>query len=182
MKPAGYLVNTEEGPEGQPGLYYDYILAGNGLFVRAESPLLKATVCVAGAEVRGLPPLVPKLELPHGKIPQHFYYVALSFLSAEPYWEHYLAITWEGEYRIREPPQEIIACGVKYEILPGVVMDIHSHSSMGAFFSRTDDEDERGLRLYMVVGRLDTLLPEVKMRVGVYGYFSPVQREEVFIE
>jgi PRTRC genetic system protein A len=59
-------------------------------------------------------------------------------------------------------------------------MDIHSHGSMKAFFSFTDDRDEQGLRLYMVVGRLDTLLPEVELRLGVYGYFATLNIDEVF--
>jgi hypothetical protein len=30
------------------------------------------------------------------------------------------------------------------------------------------------------VGRLDTLLPEVELRLGAYGYFAPISLEEVF--
>ena len=33
--------------------------------------------------------------------------------------------------------------------------DIHSHNSMKAVFSAIDDMDERGTRLYLVIGRLD---------------------------
>ena len=63
---AGYLVNRPDGLVGEPGLAYDYILAANGLFVRAEklgpggAPLLRATVQVAEAQVRGLAPLAPR--------------------------------------------------------------------------------------------------------------------------
>jgi PRTRC genetic system protein A len=59
-------------------------------------------------------------------------------------------------------------------------MDIHSHGGGSAWFSTTDNTDEQGLRFYMVVGKLDTLLPEVEIRLGVYGYFAPVSVEEVF--
>ena len=30
------------------------------------------------------------------------------------------------------------------------------------------------------MGRLDTLIPELEMRVGVYGYFAPVELDEIF--
>ena len=180
MKPVGYLVNTKEGLEGTPGLFYDYILAGNGLFIRGASPLLKATVLISLARVRGLAPLDEKAELTQGKIPHGIYGLALSILLADRYRERYLAVAWEGEYRLRVPFQESTEGGVSYERLPGTVLDIHSHGSMRAFFSGTDNADEQGLRLYMVVGRLDTLLPEIEMRVGVYGYFSPVLTNEVF--
>lgn len=74
----GYLLNTERGQEGEPGLFYNYILAGNGLFVRAKSPLLQATVQIAYAPVRGLLPLEERVELPMGSIPHYIYNLALS--------------------------------------------------------------------------------------------------------
>ncbi|MBI4286319.1 MAG: Mov34/MPN/PAD-1 family protein [Chloroflexi bacterium] len=180
MRPVGYLLNRGTNLDGEPGLFYDYILAGNGLFVRARSSLLAATVSIAWAQVRGLALLAEKMVLPKGKIPRHLYDLALSVLFADSCHERYLAITWEGEYRLRMPPQEGSSGGVQYEVMPNTVVDIHSHAGMSAFFSSTDNRDERGLRLYMVVGRLDTLVPEREMRVGVYGYFSPVEFDDVF--
>jgi len=180
MRPVGYLLNTERGQEGTPGLFYEYILAGNGLFIRARSPLLQATVHITEAWVRGLLPLEERVELPMGNIPRYIYNLALSVLFTDRRQEHYLAVTWEGEYRLRFPCQETSTCGVRYERLSSTVLDIHSHGTMRPFFSETDDQDEQGLRLYMVVGRLDTLMPEIEMRVGVYGYFGSVRFEEVF--
>ena len=180
MRPVGYLLNTREGLNGEPGLFYDYILAGNGLFVRGAAPLLQATILLSPAAVRGLVPLDEKVELTHGKIPGRLYDLSLSMVMARNDQEQYLAITWEDEYRLRMPAQERCATSVKYENLPSSVMDIHSHHRMKAWFSGQDDTDEQGLRLYMVVGRLDTLLPEVEIRLGVYGYFAPLGVEDVF--
>jgi len=180
MRPVGYLINTGRGLEGEPGLFYNYILARNGLFVRGESPLIAATVRIATAEIRGLSPLKEEVILKKGRIPRSLYELALSVLLADRYHERYLAITWEEEYRLRMPPQIGGGGNVEYECLPNTILDIHSHSSISAFFSGADERDEQGLRLYMVVGRLDTLIPEVKLRVGVYGYFTPVRLEEIF--
>ena len=180
MKPVGYLLNKREGLNGEPGMFYDYLVAENGLFIRAHNPLVKATVCISPVEIRGLSPLKESIELTHGKIPRRLYDLALSVLMAGSDREEYLAITWEDEYRLRMPTQERDSASVKYEKLPYSVMDIHSHGHMDAFFSSTDDSDEKGLRLYMVVGRLDTLLPEVELRLGVYGYLVPLSIEEIF--
>jgi len=49
------------------------------------------------------------------------------------------------------------------------LIEIHSHHSMAARFSSTDDTDETGFRLYGVIGRLSEA-PEIRLRVGVYGY------------
>ena len=58
--------------------------------------------------------------------------------------------------------------------------EVHSHGRARAFFSATDDRDEQGLRIYGVAGRLDTPLPELRLRVGVYGHFAPVALGQVF--
>ena len=56
----------------------------------------------------------------------------------------------------------------------------HDHTQTRAFFSGTDDRDEQGFRIYGVVGRLDTLRPELSLRVGVYGHHAPVRWSQVF--
>ena len=180
MRPVGYLLNTREGLNGESGMFYDYIVAENGLFIRAQNSLIKATLCISPVEVRGLSPLDEHIELVNGKISGHLYELSLSIMMVRNYEEEYLAITWENEYRLRMSALERSAASVKYENLPSTVMDIHSHHGMKARFSGQDDTDEQGLRLYMVVGRLDTLLPEVELRLGAYGYFVPVSVEEVF--
>jgi PRTRC genetic system protein A len=180
VRPVGYLLNKREGLEGELGLFFDYILAEDGLFIRARNPLIKTTLCISPVEIRGLRPLEEQIELVHGKIPRRLYDLALSVLMASSDREQYLAITWEDEYRLRIPGQERNGASVKYETLPSSIMDIHSHGHMDAFFSNTDDSDEKGLRFYAVVGRLDTLLPEVKIRLGAYGYFTPISSEEIF--
>jgi hypothetical protein len=53
----------------------------------------------------------------------------------------------------------------------GVVLDLHSHHTMPAFFSSTDDRDERGGRFYAVMGRLERPRPELILRLGAYGHW-----------
>ena len=101
MRSVGYLLNTREGLNGEPGLFYDYILARNGLFVRARNPLIAATVQVAQAEVRGLLPLKEEVDLLHGRIPRYLYELAVSVLAADPWHEHYLAVVWDRGYHLR---------------------------------------------------------------------------------
>jgi len=181
MKPAGYLINTEDGLQGEPGFIYDYILAENGLFIQARSPLLDARICIAEAVIRGLAPLEQKVSLSKGRIPDHIYQLALSVLYADRYRECYLAVTWDGEYHITMPSQQRSEAKVVYDVIPGAVLDIHSHAAMGAFYSvGWDDPDEQGFRLSMVAGKLNTLVPDIEMRIGVYGYFAPVAIAEVF--
>ena len=52
--------------------------------------------------------------------------------------------------------------------------DIHSHNSMTAKFSTTDDADERATRLYIVIGRLDKFYPDISARVSCGGTYLPI--------
>jgi PRTRC genetic system protein A len=176
----GYLLHTEKGLEGEPGFFYNYILAGNGIFICAQGPLLAATVQVAEAEIRGLARLEESLQLPHGKIPGYIRDLAIAIFALEPRQERYAAVVWDRGYDLRVPPQNQHVVTVQYDWLPHTLLDIHSHGTMHAWFSGTDNRDEQGLRLYMVAGKMDELFPEVLIRVGVYGYFAPLLLEDVF--
>jgi len=180
MPPAGYRVNFPGGLSGQRGLFYDYILASNGLFVRSESPFIRATIQIAGADVRGLAPIEEEVELVHGKIPSWMGRLALNtFVSARDR-EAYLAITFQNGYRLRFPQQQRHTASVIFDKLPNTAVDIHSHGLMGAFFSETDNIDEQGMGIYAVVGKLNEEVPEALLRVGVYGYFKELVWEDVF--
>lgn len=180
MKSVGYLTNTKEGLEGEPGSFYNYILAKNGVFVRAEGSLLRATVRIGEADVRGLLPLEEDIFMPKGKMSLYYWELATSILVLDRHREQYLAVTWDGMYHLKYPMQEGSGGSVSYEHLPNTLLDIHSHGTMHAYFSLIDDKDEQGLGLYMVVGELDTFWPQFQLRVGVYGYFAPVNFNEVF--
>lgn len=52
--------------------------------------------------------------------------------------------------------------------------DIHSHNSMDAYFSSTDDWDEKGTGLYLVVGHLEKFLPDIEARISCGGSFVSI--------
>ena len=181
-RPVNYLINSLAGLEGEPGVFYNYILAGNGLYLRAKNNQLEVTVCIAPQVVRGLAPLKEEIQLLHGKIPLYFFPLALSILCLKPDIEQYLAVTWQGSYSLSVPSQSQTAVSVTYETLPGTVLDIHSHvGGVPARFSGIDNQDEQGLGLYAVVGDLRNLCPTIEVRLGVYGYFMPLEKEDVFV-
>jgi len=56
-----------------------------------------------------------------------------------------------------------------------VVVDIHSHGTTDAFFSRTDNKDDRGdLKIAIVVGNVDQPNPTVKARLCTLGHYLPL--------
>ena len=165
--PVGYLVNHPAGLAGVQGIGYDYVLGSGGLYVQSESAHLTARVTVAPGTVRGLAPVAEKLQLTHGPIPASLFELGLRWFQDAPDTERFFAVRWDGgAYRLVVPPQAGTATRLAYQPPAGVVAEFHSHGGSRAFFSATDDRDEQGFRIYGVVGRLDTPLPELRLRVG----------------
>ena len=179
--PVGYLVNHPGGLTGAHGVGYDYVFGLGGVYVQSESAHLTARVLVSPCTVRGLAPVTEKAELTNGPIPARLFEIGLRWFGDEPGTERFFAVRWDGDaYRLVVPPQEGTASSLKYIPPAGVVAEFHSHGSSRAFFSKTDDGDELGFRVYGVVGRLDSPEPELSLRVGVYGHFATVDWSQMF--
>ena len=178
--PVGYLLNHTTGLSGVQGIGYDYVLGAGGLYVQSESANLTARVLVAPCEVRGLAPVAEKVELVRGPIPAGLFEVGLRWFEDDPDTERFFAVRWDGRsYRPVVPPQVGTATSLAYAPPTGVVAEFHSHGRSRAFFSKTDDRDEQGFRIFGVAGRLDSDRPELSLRVGVYGHFAPVEWSQV---
>lgn len=91
-------------------------------------------------------------------------------------------ITWDGaSYQLLIPPQEAGEMRVRYEIdTQAMLVDLHSHHHMPAFWSATDDRDDRGLSISGVIGRLNTDRPEIVIRANVYGHRQRLPLAAIF--
>jgi PRTRC genetic system protein A len=93
----------------------------------------------------------------------------------------------DGEYFIHVADQEVSGASVKFkrdaefEKANLLVLDIHSHNNMGAFWSGTDNHDEKEARMYGVIGSLRSDWPQMKFRVGNgSGGFIDLEQYDVF--
>lgn len=183
FRPAGYLIQRRAGepPEGDRGTGYDYVLAANGLFVQAANHLLSMTVPVAPAQVRGLALAEPRITLTHGPLPRAALHRILREMQRAAPLELFAAVTWDEQqgYRAVMPPQQTGRAHVSYQPIPDTVLEIHSHGDAPAFFSDQDDQDEQGLAIYAVAGRVSSGLT-LAIRAGVYGHFLPLRAADVF--
>jgi PRTRC genetic system protein A len=178
-----YLV-ARHGVPFRKGLAFDYVLAGDGVYLAAENDDLQVRVPIAECNVRGLPPVYPACSLKHGRMPS-WIWNAIVWAAHVGYLrgrEVLLEVTFDSNvgYRLTVPPQLGGPERVIYRPTATSVLEIHSHGSHAAFFSSIDDHDEQGLRLYGVIGRLGTERPEFALRVGAYGHFLSVPWETVF--
>ncbi len=188
-------------------LAYQYILAGNGVFIRAETRFFEALLPIAPCAVRGLEPLQHRFRLKVPRIPARLLDTVLADarrarrqnggrtdnglpdnrlpdnrlpddgLNEVLYQFHHHGQT----VQVKKPPQRATAVSVTAagSADAAVICDLHSHGNMPAFWSAADDADEQSARLFAVIGKLDSE-PEIRLRVGVYGYWMALPVTAVF--
>jgi len=162
---------------------YQYVVAANGIFLRAERPDLHVLIWLDSTHqpIRGLAPLSPYVRLGCSKVPARMTarMVELAYRARGSEILFYLdAAPW----RLVVPEQEATSVTVRpsnpYDG-DGVLIEVHSHHVMAPFFSSMDDRDELGFRIYAVLGNLLSA-PMIHVRVGVYGHFYDLPAGLVF--
>lgn len=123
------------------------------------------------------------------RIPRALFQEILLFFKTNPSKEAAAQIFYddtEKRYEVYYPPQRAEVCSVVFERntrMEGekvLVMDVHSHGKMNAFFSLVDDHDEKGTRLYMVIGMLDREVPACRLRAGIAGHYKDLGLKDIF--
>lgn len=164
-------------PEFTAAAGYDYILAGNGLFLRASNWIADVLENIAPARVAGLPELNGiGIEYKLPPIPDYIFDAVWEEAERSPDKEVFFRIKCiNGIYKLYRPEQTGSAQRLSYDVLDqdNVVMEIHTHPKMNAFFSEDDDEDEKGFRLYGVLASPEGVFNAWTSRIGVYGAFIP---------
>lgn len=182
----------KEDPESKDLSRINYLFKSDGVWEIRKSKIGVFTVHRFIGPISGFPEdhnLEEGFELALPKIPRRYLDQIISFfrkLTEEHDFEAYVQIFWDPkkeQYFLHCPEQEVSKGRVEYKpsdlIVKNIlVCEIHSHNSMPAFFSPTDDKDEkkRGDRFFGVIGKLDTLSPQMKLSFIVGG------GKRVFIE
>lgn len=182
-----------EEPEHEYEKPINYVMASNGCFEVRDTPLGRMTVRVE-EEIAGLNTTMEEgIELNVPLMPGRILTTILDFFRAVYHQrngaEAFLQVFYnqeEEEFFIHCPRQEVSGALVTFERSPELeaehvlVMDIHSHNSMPAFFSSIDDEDEKEDRLYGVIGCVHQRLPHMAFRLGVAGRFVELDGKSLF--
>jgi PRTRC genetic system protein A len=183
----------------------NYVLRGDGLWEVRQNAVGFFCVHAAKAKLPGFPKEnnAPFHALRNGKIPYVLLQEIIYFFKKvcdDSKDEVYMQIFWDTEnnrYYNHCPLQEVSGASVDYQRDPELeeshvlALEIHSHNTMGAYFSPVDDADEKADRYYGVVGELGKSTPALKFSyvcggtrqiIGLEGIFqeAPENEEELF--
>jgi len=166
-----------------------FLLAEDGLYLEVRRPWLHYIHQLAKQTAVAIPygAITGKCELDFGSIGSALVQMkefaakaktdAPIEAAASLLWDHRKR-TWRIDYP--EIIGEASASRIQYrQVEPGldesVAIDLHSHGHLAAFFSGTDDEDDRGaVKISAVFGNLDTDSPTVAFRLCVLGLYIPI--------
>ena len=187
------LVNARlAGNDCPPAPLGTYVLARQFVLLEAERDEYQAAVLVSIVHppIEGLPDERPalrwKIPRPHLELLTHR--ILPVFLVAArpaegPRAEALANLIWDGlSWSVHYPEQDATVGTVRTSepLPPGAVIQIHSHGCMKPFWSATDNADEQGFLIYIVVGCLDQETPAILLRVGINGCWLPLRLNDVF--
>jgi PRTRC genetic system protein A len=173
-------------PPIDPANMLEFVIAGNGVFVRARRNELEAMIPVSRCEIRGLQDVRPYVRMEAGRVPLALTQAILEEFQQDMPNESLIWVKLDnGKWKVVKPSQmqeeESVRPMNPFDREGATAfLDVHSHNSMEPYFSTDDDRDENGFRLYAVFGLLDST-PCVAARVGIYGYFWRLDAGSVFV-
>jgi len=163
-----------------------YINASDGLYLQTNTNTLNASICIAHAQSQ-LPygELSEEIILSHGLIPASILSTVIDrSLDVSPKeWAGIIIFSEKSGYQLLEPELIKSEIGLVQYKLPefdgDMVVDIHSHGTIPAYFSNQDDTDERltgGVHFSMVVGSCGKEKVEISARLSIDGTFKQLKK------
>jgi PRTRC genetic system protein A len=172
-------------PESGPA----YIVGKGGFYLRKETSLYQVTVQVP--EIPAYAEVKEQLRWMAPPVPYAIIERANAFFRAV-FWKYgseaivALALEKNQTWQLEVPEQAVSSMHLDYDLksLAGksrLAGTIHSHCSMGAFFSNTDDKDTaQGFDgLHLVLGRITQPIPEIAAAVCLNGSVFKLAPEAV---
>jgi PRTRC genetic system protein A len=129
----------------------------------------------------------PAVEMEYPRIPEIFLKNMLEIAGWQrgkrgKHLEVVFRVAWneeDGDWMLDIPAQEQYEafCKPLSKEPENTLLEIHSHHVMPAAFSSQDNLDERGFRLYGVMGEFGKK-PVLHLRLGIHGHFADVSASD----
>lgn len=182
----GYHVIDQDSLPQQCGSVRDYLIASNGIFVRAERPDFSAIIPVLSLSFPGLRPVAPRLTLRRSRISANLVSQMIAIArSPQPFVETLFYFHWnQNEWKLTVPPQMQTHSSVQpaetanndYQT---ATIEVHSHPPNARTFSTDDTQIATGFRIFAILTDVNTH-PQLIVRVGIDGIFWAIPSQCVF--
>ena len=170
---------------------FEYLMAGNGLFIRAKRREFSVCLPVCRAPVKGLPSVQSGIVWHKPKIPGCIWREILQNARADSdfnqFREDVYIVFWHesiGQWCWKNIGKErnrasAIADDTRAEYGEACI-ELHTHPDGAFHFSRADDKDESGkFRIFGILIDIHSLNPKIRFRCGVYDYFAQIPADYI---
>lgn len=184
----GHKIITEDTPQISAVLY-EYLMAGNGVFVRAERDEFKVSLPVSGLKIKGLPGETYGIRWKKPQIPETLWQEilenAIDGSDCGDFKEDVFVIYWSGEENLwkwrrvgRERTSVATIADDTLKEYANACIELHTHPAGAIHFSRADDLDESGkFRIFAILIDIHSKTPKIRFRCGVYEHFVQIPSE-----
>lgn len=180
-----HKIATDEIPPLE-AIKFDYLLAGNGLFIRAKRKEFAVCLPLNQTSVKGLPVANSEITWHKGRIPRRIWQEILTnarMNSDSMEFKEDVYVVYRDENTAQWQWKNIgknrnYASTVADDALAEynrACLEIHTHPPGACHFSQMDDRDESGkFRLFGILIDVHAPHPKVRFRCGIYDHFVQV--------
>ena len=181
----GHYIISDQVPPIE-AIKYEYLLAGNGLFIRAKRNEFSVCLPISEITVKELPKASCQINWNIPEIPKNIWREILSNaregLDSIQFREDVYVVCWNKkdlEWRWKNiGTNRTYASAIADDSLEeynNTCLEIHTHPPGANYFSRMDDRDESGkFRLFGILIDIHSSHPKVRFRCGIYDYFVEI--------
>ncbi len=171
--------------EAVEAILYEYLLAGNGLLLRAQREEFTVSVPLVFREIMGLPPAFVGIRWHKPKVPTRIWgeickHAKISN-SEENFREELYLIYWDGgryawqwSTSSRDRTYASTIADDRRPEYSEACIEIHTHPEGAYQFSTADDRDESGkFRIFGIIADVHDK-PKIRFRCGIYDHLIPI--------
>lgn len=177
--------------EDVSAVLYEYLLAGNGLFLRAKRSEFAACLPVCERAIRDLPNAKAGIFWRKPEINSLLWQQILSDARFKSDFEEFKedvyvvfwyekAAKWRWSAISRERQWASTIADDTREEYGKACLELHTHPPEAIYFSRADDQDEQGkFRIFGILIDVHSATPKIRFRCGIYDFFSQIPADWV---
>lgn len=177
--------------EAISAVMFEYLMAGNGLFIRAKRREFSVCLPVCREPIKGLPEAKSGIVWHKPRIPEYIWHeiwenARLGSDSIQfredvyiVFWNEKTCQWWWKSIGTERGWAQTLADDSQKEYGEACI-ELHTHPQGAIHFSQADDRDESGkFRIFGILIDIHSPHPKIRFRCGVYDYFAQIPADYI---